>query len=101
MYILCTAECTLILVLVQTSSRTSDQDSLPLISTMVVNPVNMNLNGTVVNCEDLGTSESMTASTTIIIELSMFCIIGCDLVSYNHNTLNTQSWVILAEAFIS
>ena len=59
--------------------RTSDQGSLPLISTMIINSVNGYLNGTVVNCDDVGTSESMTASTTIIIDTSMFRIIGCAL----------------------
>ena len=45
-----------------TTVRTSDQDSSPLISTMVIDPVNRDLNGTVVNCEDVGTS---MASATI------------------------------------
>ena len=62
-----------------TTMRTSDQGSLPLISTMIINSVNGYLNGTVVNCDDVGTSESMTASTTIIIDTSMFRIIGCAL----------------------
>ena len=48
-----------------TFMRTSAQASSPLVSTLVINSssVNRDLNGTVVNCTDTGTS--MTASTTI------------------------------------
>jgi hypothetical protein len=46
-----------------TIMRTSARGSSPLVSTMVINPVNRDLNGTVVNCEDIGTS--MTATTTL------------------------------------
>ena len=46
-----------------TIMRTSAQHSLPLISTLVIDSVSSALNGTVVNCKDVGTS--MTASTTI------------------------------------
>ena len=46
-------------------SRTSAQDSLPLMSKLVIGPVNGSLNGTVMNCIDLDTSNS--SSTTIII----------------------------------
>ena len=59
-----------------TTMRISDQGSLPLISTMVINPVNRDLNGTIVNCEDVGTSMTHTASvasTTIhYVDKSMF-----------------------------
>ena len=46
-------------------SRTSAQDSLPVMSKLVISPVNDSLNGTVVNCIDLDTSNS--SSTTVII----------------------------------
>ena len=46
-------------------SRTSAQDSLPVMSKLVIGPVNGSLNGTVMNCIDLDTSSS--SSTTIII----------------------------------
>ena len=46
-------------------SRTSAQDSLPVMSKLVISPVNGSLNGTVVNCIDLDTSNS--SSTTVII----------------------------------
>ena len=46
-----------------TLMRTSARASSPLVSTMVINSVNRELNGTVVNCEDSWTST--TASTTI------------------------------------
>ena len=46
-------------------SRTSAQDSLPVMSKVVIGPVSSGLNGTVMNCVNLGTSSS--SSTTIII----------------------------------
>ena len=46
-------------------SRTSAQDSLPVMSKVVIGPVNGSLNGTVMNCVDLDTLSS--SSTTIII----------------------------------
>ena len=45
--------------------RLSDQDSLPLISRAVVNPVSSGLNGTVVNCFE-GISSTDSVATTII-----------------------------------
>ena len=54
-----------------TFMRTSGQGSSPLISTLVINSVNSELSGTVVNCEDVGTS--MTAFTTVhILDLGMY-----------------------------
>ena len=54
-----------------TFMRTSAQGRTPLISTLEINSVNSELNGTVVNCEDVGTS--MTASTTVrIFDLSTY-----------------------------
>ena len=46
-----------------TFMRTSAQGSSPLISTLVINSVSRDLNGTVVHCLDVGTS--MITSTTI------------------------------------
>ena len=46
-------------------SRTSAEDTMPLMSRLLINPVSNSLNGTVVNCEDVDTSE--LSSTTIII----------------------------------
>ena len=46
-----------------TSMRTSAQGSSPLISTLVINSVSRDLDGTVVYCQDVGTS--LTTSTII------------------------------------
>ena len=48
-----------------TTSRLSSQDSLPLMTRMVVNPVNANLNGAVVNCFEGSSSLVSVATTTI------------------------------------
>ena len=45
-------------------SRTSARDSLPVESTLVIGPVSDNLNGTVVSCVDLESSNS--SSTTVV-----------------------------------
>ena len=53
------------------SMRTSARNRSPLISTMVINSISSDLNGTVVNCEDIG--NSITVSTTIhYIDKSMY-----------------------------
>ena len=49
-------------------SRISAKDSLPVMSMLLISPVNRNLNGTVINCVDLGTSEA--SSTTVVIRES-------------------------------
>ena len=46
-------------------SKTSAQDSRPVMSKVVIGPVSSGLNGTVMNCIDLDTSSS--SSTTIIV----------------------------------
>ena len=46
-------------------SRTSVEDSLPVMTRLLINPVSRSLNGTVINCEDVGTSE--VSSTTVIV----------------------------------
>ena len=46
-------------------SRTSAEDSLPMMSKIVIGPVSSSLNGTVMNCIDLGTTSS-TATTIIV-----------------------------------
>ena len=48
-----------------TTSRLSGSESLPLLSRMTVNPVNSDLNETVVNCFE-GTSSTESAATTSI-----------------------------------
>ena len=48
-----------------TFSRASPQNSLPLVSSLTINATSDRLNGTVVTCSDVETSES--ASTTISI----------------------------------
>ena len=48
-----------------TASRLSGNDSLPLISRMIVNPVTNDLNGSVVNCFEGSTSINSVATTTI------------------------------------
>ena len=51
-----------------TYSRLSAANSLPLVSTLSIDPVNMGLNGTVLNCTNVGTSETVTTIITIINE---------------------------------
>ena len=46
-------------------SRTSAEDRTPVMSRLLISPVSSSLNGTVINCEDVGTSE--VSSTTIIV----------------------------------
>ena len=46
-------------------SRTSARNSLPVESRLLIGPVSDSLNGTVINCDDLESSESL--STAIII----------------------------------
>ena len=45
-------------------SRTSDRNMLPVESRLLIGPVSDSLNGTVINCDDLESSESL--STAII-----------------------------------
>ena len=49
-------------------SRLSAANSFPLVSMLSIDPVNMGLNGTKVNCTDVGTSETVTTTITIINE---------------------------------
>ena len=46
-------------------SRISAEDSLPVMSRLLISPVSSSLNETVVHCEDLDTSE--VSSTTVIV----------------------------------
>ena len=48
-------------------SRTSAEDSLPVMSRLLITSVSISLNGTVINCEDLGTSE-VSSSTVVVRE---------------------------------
>ena len=67
-------------------SRLSAANSLPLVSTLLINPVNMGLNGTKVNCTDVGTSETVTTTITIINE---------DWIEGIHNIATSFSQAIL------
>jgi hypothetical protein len=56
-----------------TFMRTSDRGMLPLVSTLVIDSVNIHLNGTEVHCLDVATST--TASTTIrLFDMGMFVV---------------------------
>ena len=46
-------------------SRTSAQDRLPVMSKLLISPVSNSLNGTVINCVDVETSE--VSSSTIVV----------------------------------
>ena len=46
-------------------SRTSVEDSLPVMSRLLIGYVSRSLNGTVINCEDVGMSE--VSSTTVVV----------------------------------
>ena len=48
-------------------SRTSAQDSLPVMSKVVIGPISSGLNGTVMNCVDLDAPIISSSSTTIIV----------------------------------
>ena len=48
-----------------TTSRLSSQDSLPLMTRIIVSPMNANLNGTVVDCFE-GSSSTVSIATTTI-----------------------------------
>ena len=54
--------------IVFTFARTSSQNSLPLISVLLVNPVSAALNGSVVNCVNRETGRSSLTATTVIDE---------------------------------
>ena len=47
-------------------TRVSSEDSLPLISRLLISPVSDGLNGSSVNCMDVATSESMSTSINVI-----------------------------------
>ena len=49
-------------------SRLSATNSLPLVSTLLIDPVNMGLKGTVVSCTDAETSETVSTTVTMINE---------------------------------
>ena len=51
-----------------TFSRISAEGSLPVTSRLLINPVNDELNGTLVNCTDVITSETKSTSVLIINE---------------------------------
>ena len=46
-------------------SRISAEDSLPVMSRLLIGCVSRGLNGTMINCEDVGTSE--VSSTTVVV----------------------------------
>ena len=47
-------------------SRTSTQDDLPLTFRLLIDPVTVNLNGTVLNCVEVATTEKLATSINII-----------------------------------
>ena len=47
-------------------SRVSSEDSLPLISRLLISPVSDGLNGSSVSCMDIATSESVSTSINVI-----------------------------------
>ena len=47
--------------------RTSDENSLPVMSKLVISPVSNSLNGTVIYCENLDTAEVSSTSTTVTV----------------------------------
>ena len=47
-------------------SRISAQDNFPLTSRLLINPVTVNLNGTILNCVEVATSEKSATSINII-----------------------------------
>ena len=72
-------------------SRVSDQEELPLVSRLVINPVNVGLNGTRVNCTERATNNENTAvaSTTVYV-LGEHCKYNTNMhvyfVIHNNNT---------------
>ena len=48
-------------------SRSSAENALPLISTLSISPVSEDLNGTVVNCTDVSTSNTASTMINVII----------------------------------
>ena len=54
-----------------TFSRISDENGLPLVSRLLISPVNENLNGTKVICEDVASSLQSTNTITVVWDLSM------------------------------
>ncbi len=60
-----------------TFSRLSATSTLPLVSTLLIDPVNMGLNGTEVNCTDVNTSETVTTIIKIINEDWIEGRVGC------------------------
>ena len=53
-----------------TYSRTSAQGALPLVSTLSIDSVNIDLNGTVIQCSDVSNPMSLASTTVIIIDTS-------------------------------
>ena len=61
-----------------TFSRTSAQNGIPLVSRLVINATTDNLNGFVLTCSDIETSESMTTIIRVMIPIQGYisaCII--------------------------
>ena len=56
-----------------TVMRTSAQASSPLISTMVINSASSDLNGTVVNCDNIGASTSASTTIHCITRMTYLC----------------------------
>jgi hypothetical protein len=48
-------------------SRNSAENALPVISTLLISPVSEDLNGTLVNCTDITTSDTVSTMINVII----------------------------------
>jgi hypothetical protein len=48
-------------------SRSSAENAVPVISTLLISPVSEDLNGTVVNCTDVTTSDTVSTTINVII----------------------------------
>ena len=53
-------------------TRSSNEDTLPLISTLSIDSVSIGLNGTVVNCADVSNPMTSASSTITIVNVSQF-----------------------------
>ena len=55
-----------------TFTRSSNEDTLPLISTLSIDSVSIGLNGTVVNCTDVSNPMILASTTIQIVNVSQF-----------------------------
>ena len=50
--------------------RSSDEDTLPLISTLLIDSVSIDLNGTVIHCSDIANPTTLSSTTIQIIDIN-------------------------------